>query len=105
MSFTIFNHTQLSGDAQPPYGGNDSAYYPCRRKGVQILSGLLWRVECGRKKEVGPMPRRASAQPRIPQESPKRPRGRQPSHVHATVACLYSEAWLAVAHLRSARAN
>jgi hypothetical protein len=58
-----------------------------------------------RKKKLGRCPRGATAQPRIPQESPKRPRGRQPSHVHVTVACLYSEAWLAVAHLRSARVN
>src|ERR1700746_4014651 len=72
-----------------------------------MLSEFLWRKlrKVWAQKEVGPLPRRATAQPRIPQESPKRPRGRQPSHVHARAAYLYSEAWLAVAHPRSARIN
>jgi hypothetical protein len=73
----------------------------------RFFRGCCDAEACGgwAQKEVGPSPRRATAQPRIPQESPKRPRGRQPSHVHAWAASLYSEEWLAVAHPRSARAD
>src|SRR3954447_16907239 len=97
MSFTKISPTRLIR--------HDSAYYPCRRECVQILLGLLWRAEDGRKKKLGRCPEEQRPNPDSRRVTEATQGERQPSHVHVTVAYLYSEAWLAVAHTRSARAN
>ena len=68
-------------------------------------AGSLRRVEFGRKKKLGRCSEEQRPNPDSRRVTEATQGERQPSHVHVTVAYLYSEAWLAVAHLRSARIN
>ena len=60
-------------------------------------------LKVGAKKKLGRCPEEPRPNPDSRRVTEATQGERQPSHVHVTVAYLYSEAWLAVAHPRSAR--